>query len=141
MKRTTCWRNERSPSAPPSVRRAAGRHVTIAMLVLAFGLVACAPGAPPPGPIDLVRKVIDPSYDYTKSSDTWADQDDDHGRHARRDGWHSGCPEDDLTCTHGDVTVCCAPSDRCCVGRSGPYCCDDVGAGQGDDGRRWYDDR
>jgi hypothetical protein len=112
-------------------------------LAAALTLAACAPGAPPPGPIDLVRKAIDPSYDYTQSSEVsqrGAD-DDDYRRHARRDEWRSGCPQDDLTCTHGDVTVCCAPSDRCCLGRSGPYCCGSDGAGYGDDGRRWYDDR
>ena len=37
----------------------------------ALGFAACAPGAPPPGPIDLVRKVFDPSYDYTESPDTF----------------------------------------------------------------------
>jgi hypothetical protein len=111
-------------------------------LVVALALAACAPGAPPPGPIDLVRKAIDPSYDYTQSSDTWRGADaDDYHRHARRDEWRSGCPEDDMTCSHGGVTVCCAPRDRCCAGSSGPYCCGSDGAGYGDDGRRWYDDR
>lgn len=123
-----------------TVSRARTARVLLALL-LGLGLAACAPGAPPPGPIDLVRKVFDPSYDYTRSPDTWGDEDDDRARHARRDGWHSGCPADDLTCTHAEVTVCCAPRDRCCVGRNGPYCCDDVGAGYGDDGGRWYDDR
>lgn len=114
----------------------------LALLVLPIGVAGCAPGAPPPGPIDIVRKVIDPSYDYTESPDTWrgSDRDDDYRRHARRDGWHSGCPDDDMSCTHGGVTVCCAPSDRCCAGRNGPYCCAADGAG-GDDGGRWYDDR
>ena len=124
---------------------AARGSVLVALLLLALplGFAACAPGAPPPGPIDLVRKVIDPSYDYTRSSDTWShsDDDDDHYRPARRDGWHSGCPESDMTCTHDGVTVCCAPRDQCCAGRNGPYCCNAEGAGYGDDGGRWYDDR
>lgn len=122
---------------------AAQRRVVVALAVIALplALAACAPGAPPPGPIDIVRKVIDPSYDYTKSPDTWSNADEeDRYRHARRDDWHSGCPENDMTCTHDDVTVCCAPRDRCCVGRSGPYCCDADGAGYGDDGGRYGDD-
>jgi hypothetical protein len=126
------------------IRRIGTPLAALALLVLPLGGAACAPGAPPPGPIDLIRKAIDPSYDYTESPDTWrgADQDDDgYRRHARRDGWHSGCPEDDLTCTHDGVTVCCAPRDRCCAGRDGPYCCDADGAGYGADGGRWYDDR
>lgn len=124
-------------------RRLGAALASLAMLVLLpLGISACAPGAPPPGPVDLIRKVIDPSYDYTQSPDTWGDADDErYPRHARRDGWHSGCPEDDITCSHGSVTVCCAPRDRCCAGRNGPYCCDADGAGYGDDGGRWYDDR
>lgn len=110
-----------------------------AVLALAFSVAACAPGAPPPGPIDLLRKAIDPSYDYTESPDTWRGTDQDERRSARRDGWHSGCPRSDLICTHGDVTICCAPSDGCCAGRNGPWCCS-AGTGYGDDGSRWYDD-
>lgn len=53
---------------------AARGSVLAALLLLALplGFAACAPGAPPPGPIDLVRKVFDPSYDYTESPDTWS---------------------------------------------------------------------
>lgn len=106
-----------------------------AVLALALAVAACAPGAPPPGPIDLLRKAIDPSYDYTESPDTWGSDEDD--RRSARDG-RSGCPRSDLICTYGDVTICCAPSDGCCAGRSGPYCCE-AGTGYGDDGSRWYD--
>jgi hypothetical protein len=135
-----------SRSAPSCWLGARSRLRSLRPLLIAGGvacfLAGCAPGAPPPGPIDLVRKAIDPSYDYTKSPDTWRDADeDDYRRHARRDERSAGCPQDDMTCTHGGVTVCCAPSDRCCAGQSGPYCCGADGAGYGEDPGRWYDDR
>lgn len=114
------------------------RSAIVRALLVALSLAAagCAPGAPPPGPIDLVRKVFDPSYDYTESPDTWRDADARPRRSHER--WSSGCPEDDMTCSHEGVTICCSPADRCCAGRSGPYCCSDR-PDYGDDRGSWYE--
>jgi hypothetical protein len=119
------------------------RGVLLALPLVLFG---CAPGAPPPGPIDIVREIFDPSYDYTKSPDTW-DGEAEARRPAPRGGdWSAACPAGDMTCSHEGVTVCCSPRDRCCAGRTGPYCCDGDGAGYAYDGygygddSRWRDD-
>jgi hypothetical protein len=94
------------------------------LLALPVCLLACEPGAPPPGPVDLVKKMFDPSYDYTQSPSTWGDDERAaHSRHGQR--WASPCAERDLTCTHEGSTICCSHDDRCCAGRTGPYCCSD----------------
>jgi hypothetical protein len=115
------------------------------LLALPVVLLGCAPGAPPPGPIDIVREIFDPNYDYTDSPDTWRDV-DARPRHPR-ESWSASCPDGDMSCTHEGVTVCCAPRERCCAGRTGPYCCDPDGAGYagyGDpdyrDDDRWSDE-
>jgi len=101
-----------------------------ALLLMLLPLAAsCAPGAPPPGPVDVVREIFDPSYDYTESPSTWQSEEQreayqreraiDHGG-----PWQGVCAKDDLTCSHEGVTVCCAPYDRCCAAIDGPYCCE-----------------
>jgi len=106
-------------------------------LLLLFVLVplvaACAPGAPPPGPIDVVRKVFDPDYDYTESPSTWDDEEQreaylrDRALEHDADPWAGSdvaCGRGDLACSHEGVTICCASFDRCCAATDGPYCCD-----------------
>ena len=117
------------------------------LIALPLALLGCAPGAPPPGPIDIVREIFDPNYDYTESPDTWGGDAEARARYPRESGWSAECPSGDMTCTHEGVTVCCSPRDRCCAGRTGPYCCDAddagyagyEGYGYGDDSR-WRDD-
>ncbi|HZR81145.1 MAG TPA: hypothetical protein VFD92_08605 [Candidatus Binatia bacterium] len=83
-------------------------------------VAGCSPGGgPPPGPIDIVRGIFDPSYDYRRADDdSW--NHDDH-RYDRR----YACSEDDLACSHDGRTICCSRSDGCCAGSGGPYCCGD----------------
>lgn len=97
--------------------------VAVALAVLPVLAVACEPGAPPPGPIDIVHKIFDPSYDYTQSPSTWGDEDRRESRVHRGENWSTPCAESDLTCTHEGTTICCSRADRCCAGRTGPYCC------------------
>lgn len=112
-----------------SVVRTARAALTLVAATLA--LAACAPGVPPPGPIDIVREIFDPSYDYTESPDTWRNAGTRPPRRDRDSGWSSGCRERDLSCTHAGVTICCSPRDRCCAGETGPFCCSGEYAGQG----------
>jgi len=111
----------------------------LALLVLPVLLLACAPGAPPPGPIDIVRKIFDPSYDYTQSPSTWGDDDSRQSRSHHVQNWSSPCQERDLTCTHEGTTICCSHDDRCCAGRTGPFCCSGDNAGYDDDRSGRYD--
>src|SRR5581483_11130494 len=68
-------------------------------------VAGCSPGGgPPPGPIDIVRGIFDPSYDYRRADDdSW--NHDDH-RYDRR----YACSEDDLACSHDGRTICCSRS-------------------------------
>jgi len=108
-----------------------------ALVVATLLLSSCAPGVPPPGPIDIVREIFDPNYDYTQSPDTWRDADARPGPPQRDGAWSSPCRERDLSCTHAGATVCCSPRDRCCAGETGPFCCSGEYTGSGDG---WYGD-
>ena len=107
-------------------------RTSCALAATALLLAACAAGVPPPGPIDIVREIFDPNYDYTQSPDTWRGSDARPVRPHPDDAWSSPCQERDLSCTHAGVTVCCSPRDRCCAGESGPFCCSGEYAGGGD---------
>jgi len=111
--------------ATPPRRSSVGRLVRASALgALATVVLGCAAGAPPPGPIDIVREIFDPSYDYTQQPETWRDASGRPSRPPRPDDdWSSPCRSRDLSCTHEGVTVCCAPQDRCCAGATGPFCC------------------
>ena len=92
--RRTCSRAsaDRLGSALMRAVRAPGALVVTTLL-----LAGCAPGVPPPGPIDIVREIFDPGYDYTQSPDTWRD-----ARPVpppRDDAWSSPCRERDLSCS------------------------------------------
>jgi hypothetical protein len=120
---------------------AAGRiRAQLALLALPVLLVACEPGAPPPGPVDLVKKIFNPSYDYTRSPSTW-DDDDRHSRSHHGERWSSPCAERDLACTHEGTTICCSHDDRCCAGRTGPFCCSDRSSAYDDASPRYDDER
>ena len=86
------------------------RRLAPLALVSSLLFTACAGGGPPPGPIDIVRGIFDPNYDYRRGADYPRDE--------------RTCSSRDLTCTHDGTTVCCATAERCCVGAGGPYCCD-----------------
>lgn len=109
--------------ASRSLRTSVVRRVRASALgALATVVVGCAAGAPPPGPIDIVREIFDPNYDYTQQPETWGRE--ASGRPPRPDDdWSSPCRSRDLSCTHAGVTVCCAPQDHCCAGETGPFCC------------------
>jgi hypothetical protein len=111
----------------------------LALLALPIVLLACAPGAPPPGPVDIVRKIFNPSYDYTQSPSTWGDDDSRHARSYPGQNSSSPCHERDLTCTHEGTTICCSHDDRCCAGRTGPFCCRSDSPGYDDDRSGRYD--
>lgn len=111
------------------VRRWLGRALLLGLPVV---FLACAAGTPPPGPVDIVREIVDPSYDYRDNPDTWGGKDPRQARHRDDDGWSATCRAGELTCSQQGATVCCSPRDRCCAGRTGPFCC-------GDD--RYDDDR
>jgi hypothetical protein len=105
--------------------------VRLALLALPLGVLGCEPGAPPPGPVDIVHKIFDPSYDYTQSSSTWGGDDRRESRAYHHENWSAPCADDQLSCSNEGTTICCSRHDRCCAGHSGPYCCGDAG----------YDDR
>ena len=86
------------------------RRLAPLALVSALFFTACANGAPPPGPIDIVRGMFDRNYDYRRGTDYTTDT--------------RACSSRDLACTRDGTTVCCAPGEGCCAGAGGPYCCD-----------------
>ena len=101
------------------------RTQKLLLLALPTMLLACAAGTPPPGPVDIIREIVDPNYDYRDNPNTWGGDEPREARHRHHDdSWSSGCREGELTCSHEGATVCCAPRDRCCAGQTGPYCCD-----------------
>jgi hypothetical protein len=100
----------------------ARRAATLAALAFALIFTGCAGGHPPPGPIDLVREVFDPDYDYRYADRAERDRDADDRWGA--DHGPRACAASDLACSHEGRTVCCSRSDGYCAGADGPYCCD-----------------